>query len=202
MILTDLEQDSMIPDKTDVYFLKWRYYFQEYKPAPVSHTHLHHWVFLIDEHVNDYEEECRNCGSSSIGVISANLQAKDMGLEDVPASYSTITPFVMTPHCHAPSCIREQLWNKDTGELICSVDASYGSPSYGGTNETFNEESYLTINPCLWGYQSGLNPPLFLRPNTNLSAIKYFNNTYRHLGQMAQWTGLMVYDHQKPYMFV
>ena len=23
---------------------------------------------------------------------------------------------------------------------------------------------------------------------------RYFNNTHRHLGQMAQWTGLMVYD--------
>ena len=33
-----------------------------------------------------------------------------------------------------------------------------------------------------------------LTPDTNLTAVKYFNNTYRHLGQMAQWTGLMVYD--------
>ena len=27
--LTDLEDAALIPNKTDVYFLKWRYYFQE-----------------------------------------------------------------------------------------------------------------------------------------------------------------------------
>ena len=58
--LTDLDQDHLIPNETDVYFLKWRYYFQEYVPpsskAAASHRHLHHWVFLIDQAVNDYEE--------------------------------------------------------------------------------------------------------------------------------------------------
>ena len=51
--LTDRNQDQLIPkDKVDTYYLKWRYYFQEYKPAShrsaASHKHLHHWVFLID----------------------------------------------------------------------------------------------------------------------------------------------------------
>ena len=51
--LTDRDQDQLIPkDQVDTYYLKWRYYFQEYKPAsnrsPASHKHLHHWVFLID----------------------------------------------------------------------------------------------------------------------------------------------------------
>ena len=59
--LTDVGQAKDIPDETDRYFLKWRYYFQEYQPktaaAPASHRHLHHWVFLIDDAVNDYEED-------------------------------------------------------------------------------------------------------------------------------------------------
>ena len=42
--------------------------------------------------------------------------------------------------------------------------------------------------------RAGLQFPVVLSPETNLTAVKYFNNTYRHLGQMAQWTGLMVYD--------
>jgi hypothetical protein len=46
----------------------------------------------------------------------------------------------------------------------------------------------------LWGYEPGLKEPLHLKPDTNLFAIKYFNDSYRHMGQMAQWTGLMVYD--------
>ena len=36
--------------------------------------------------------------------------------------------------------------------------------------------------------------PPSLHPDANLTAVKYFNNTFRHMGQMAQWTGLMVYE--------
>jgi hypothetical protein len=197
--LTDAEDDTQIPPEVDTYYLKWRYYFQEYTPAdpaskaPASHQHLHHWVFLIDQRVNDYEEV--GCPpeitdrSKCVGNITAHIQAKDMGLEDVPASFTGITPHVMTPHCHAPSCIRQELWNADTDELICGVTARYGN----GT-DLFNEANYVALPPCLWGEQEGLQKPITLKPTTNLRAIKYFNNSFRHLGQMAQWTGLMVYE--------
>eukprot|EP00931_Biecheleriopsis_adriatica_P028977 TRINITY_DN17265_c1_g3_i1.p1 TRINITY_DN17265_c1_g3~~TRINITY_DN17265_c1_g3_i1.p1 ORF type:complete len:822 (-),score=103.16 TRINITY_DN17265_c1_g3_i1:114-2579(-) len=196
--LTDIEQDSLIPNMTDTYFLKWRYYFQEYVPAkpvaPASHQHLHHWVFLIDQSVNDYEEDNAHYGHQSIGNITAHLTARDMGLEDVPASFTGITPLVITPHCHAPSCIREELWNADTGEIICNVSARYGSSENGATSNVFNEADYIAISPCIFGFQPGLQYPFTLSPSTKLKAVKYFNNTFRHLGQMAQWTGLMVYD--------
>jgi len=39
-----------------------------------------------------------------------------------------------------------------------------------------------------------LQKPITISPYTNLTAIKYFNNSFRHLGQMAQWTGLMTYE--------
>ena len=107
---------------------------------------------------------------------------------------TTATFMVMTPHCHAPSCIREELWNADTGEIICNVSAMYGDAAYGSVYDVFNEPNYITIPPCLFGYQEGLQYPFTLNMDTNITAIKYFNNTWRHLGQMAQWTGLMVYD--------
>ena len=204
-LLTDKNQDGDIPkDQVDTYYLKWRYYFQEYTPAsesrPASHKHLHHQVFLIDNSVNDYEEDNVKYGDESIGKITAKLQAKDMGLEDlhnpttdgappVPSNITRITPLVMTPHCHGPSCIRQEIWNSDTGEILCNMTASYGD---GG--EVFNERGYIAILPCIFGYQQGLQYPFNLVPETNITAVKYFNNTYRHLGQMAQWTGLMVYD--------
>ena len=58
--LTDRDQDHLIPkDKVDTYYLKWRYYFQEYKPAShraaASHKHLHHWVFLIDAQGRNFD---------------------------------------------------------------------------------------------------------------------------------------------------
>lgn len=77
--LTDVEQAGRIPNETDVYFLKWRYYFQEYTPktpaAAASHKHIHHWVFLIDASVNDYEEDNAHYGTASIGKIEAHLTA-------------------------------------------------------------------------------------------------------------------------------
>ena len=108
MYLTDRSQADFAENTaTDVYFLKWRYYFQEYVPdvvggsalspdsggaavstvggAPVSpaprtttasHKQLHHWVFLIDGQVNDYEEDNQHYGHESIGHISANLTVR------------------------------------------------------------------------------------------------------------------------------
>eukprot|EP00937_MAST-01D_sp_MAST-1D-sp2_P001435 g1435.t1 len=204
--LTDRAQAPVAENTTsDVYYLKFRYYFQEYvppkpkatPPVPASHKHLHHWVFLIDAQVNDYEEvQCKDDHdgqtanhSNCIGRITAHLPASQMGLEDVPPHYDTITPFVMTPHCHAPSCIREELWDADTNRIICNVSARYGTG-----NNTFNESDYAAIPPCLWGSQAGLSAPPAIKPGTNLRAVKYFNTSFRHLGQMAQWTGLMVYD--------
>lgn len=198
--LTDLEQAHLIPDAVDTYYLKFRYYYQEYIPANSqkkaalpSHHHLHHWVFLIDASVNDYEESRCEDGSMCEASITARLTAREMGLEDIPSNFTTITPFVIAGHCHAPSCIREELYNEDTGDLICRVEAQYGS----GSN-VFNESNYVALPPCLFGYQDGLRNPYTLTPDTNLLAIKVFNNTYRHLGQMAQWTGLMIYDFEKP----
>ena len=199
-LLTDRAQDKMIlKDRVDKYFLKWRYYFQEYHPrrenVPASHLHLHHWVFLIDANVNDYEEDNEFYGHHSIGKITANLTARDMGIEDIPKDgFKTLSPIVMTPHCHAPSCIREELWNVDSGEIICNVSVSYGNGKNGDTRSVFNEENYVAIPPCLWGYQGGLQKPLNITPDTSIMAVKYFNNTFRHYGQMAQWTGLLVYD--------
>jgi hypothetical protein len=48
--------------------------------------------------------------------------------------------------------------------------------------------------PCLWGDQPGLKKPPKLTPDTNLLAVKYFNSSFRHMGQMAQWTGLVVFE--------
>mmetsp|Transcript_157124 Transcript_157124/g.289342 ORF Transcript_157124/g.289342 Transcript_157124/m.289342 type:complete len:125 (-) Transcript_157124:62-436(-) len=124
-----------------------------------------------------------------------------MGLEDVPKSFKGVTPHVITPHFHAPNSIREELWNADTNEILCNVTAQYGDPKHGSVNQIFNEADYIAIPPCIFGEQPGLQKPFTLSPDTKLRAVKYFNNTFRHLGQMAQWTGLLVFD-TDPYFFV
>lgn len=97
--------------------------------------------------MNDYEEDNANYGHSSIGRISARLTAKDIGLEDIPKAFNKIIPHVMTPHCHAPSCIRQEFWNEDTGEIICNITALYGDEAYGSTDAHFNEKNYIAIPP-------------------------------------------------------
>ena len=203
--MTDLDQAKLIrTEAVDTYFLKWRYYFQEYKPATIgqssaaaSHQDLHHWVFLIDAQVNDYEEDSAHYGSASVGKITAHLTAArlcDAGCDDGPENITKpVTIYVMTPHCHAPSCLREELWDADKGVLLCNVTARYGSSAHGSLDDVFNEANYVAIPPCIFGHQPGLQPPPVLSPATNLTAVKYFNNTYRHLGQMAQWTGLLTH---------
>ena len=84
---------------------------------------------------------------------------------------------------------RQELWNADTNEIICNVTARYGTGI-----DVFNERDTLAISPCLFGYQEGLEIPSHLTSETNLYAVKYFNNTFRHLGQMAQWSGLLTYN--------
>lgn len=201
--LTDLEQDGSIPEEVDTYFMKWRYYFQEYRPANLtlaaSHQNLENWWFLIDEAINDYEEDNAHYGRKSIGRITANLTVRDLHAGDSSGDSGASEPIdspikimVATPHCHAPSCLYEELWNADTNELLCNATTSYGSPDHGQTHEVFNERGYLAIHPCIFGYQPGLQEPFTLTLETKLRAVKVFNNTYRHLGQMAQWTGFFV----------
>eukprot|EP00948_MAST-09A_sp_MAST-9A-sp1_P003198 g3198.t1 len=98
-------------------------------------------------------------------------------------------------HCHAPSCISLNLYNADTGELLCRQE-----PIFGTGNEIFNEKGYLAIPPCLWGSnEEGLESPIFLPRYANLTSIKKNNNTYTHYGEMASWQmrGVFVYGEEE-----
>jgi hypothetical protein len=79
-----------------------------------------------------------------------------------------------------------ELYNADTGQLLCHVDMLRGS---GGT-EPFDERGYIAIPPCLWssnGTNDGLSPPHFLPLNATLLSIKRANSTWPHTGEMASW---------------
>ena len=59
----DFDFSIQVTHKVDTYYLKWRYYFQEYQPASearsASHKHLHHWVFLIDAQVDQTKQHAK-----------------------------------------------------------------------------------------------------------------------------------------------
>ena len=90
-------------------------------------------------------------------------------------------------HCHSPGCLALELWNADTGELLCRV-----SPRYGRGDGVWDEAGYLWLPPCLWGdhagaAKEGLLPPPVLRLDANLTAIKHVNATSYHYGVMGIW---------------
>jgi hypothetical protein len=58
-------------------------------------------------------------------------------------------------HCHAPSCISMELYRNDTGELLCRQLPVYGT---GTTGDKWDQAGYLTLPPCLWGDDAGLEP--------------------------------------------
>ena len=60
-------------------------------------------------------------------------------------------------HCHAPTCLAMEIYNNQTGELVCRQE-----PVYGGSGKIdlakFDEPGYILQPPCLWGYEPGLAP--------------------------------------------
>ena len=88
-------------------------------------------------------------------------------------------------HCHAPACMGLELWNRDTGKLICKNEPIIGK----GVKPVHDEKGYVIgIPPCLWGSaEEGLSPPPVLALNTNLTTIKHVNNTNGHWGVMGLW---------------
>jgi hypothetical protein len=120
-------------------------------------------------------------------IITSRFQTHQMLACDPMVSSCTITEngvhlLYANGHCHAPSCISLELYNADTGQLICRQTPVYG------TGEKFSEPGYLnTIPPCLWGNEDGLQAPPHLYSYTNLLSIKKNNNTLGHYGEMAQW---------------
>jgi hypothetical protein len=102
-----------------------------------------------DDALNDYEEvnEITNGGEArdlnSVSNITAHVTVRTMGLENIPAKWTSMSPLVMTPHCHAPSCIRQEMWNIDTNPptLLCRAFARYGNSS----TELYNEANCKLI---------------------------------------------------------
>lgn len=92
-------------------------------------------------------------------------------------------------HCHAPSCISIELFRNDTGtpKLVCRQTSHYGVGDV--SRDRFDEAGYIVLPPCLWGSEEeGLEPPVWLPPNTPMVSIKKNRNTHAgHYGEMASW---------------
>ncbi|CAB9523806.1 Stress up-regulated Nod 19 [Seminavis robusta] len=189
---TLLDSDQYIPWKDQLleYQIKFRYYFEEYVPAkataPPSHQNLYRIYRQTESFAGEYDvvqcppgtppSQCVHQITARFSVL--DLQ-KDSGREDADG----IQLVYAGPHCHAPSCLSMELYNADTGHLLCRSEPIKGQ----STDRVYDELGYIAIPPCLWGYEEGLMDPIFLPSNATLLAIKRNNNTLLHTGEMASW---------------
>lgn len=203
-----LDADQTPPAFVDEVFFRFRFYYEDHDPS--KHQDISHVEWAGNGCDSGCGGKCpNNCRhiewdvvkgvGSDVGhdvqVFQATFPAGHMlASKCTPTSMqcfdeSTVDPrkgfklVMAASHCHAPNCIRQELINKDTGEMLC-----YGKTHLGSTEENYREAGYLFTPPCLWGSpEDGLLPPPVLLQNTTLQMITYFNSTYDHPGQMGIW---------------
>lgn len=206
--LLDKEQEVPWADQELEYRLKFRFYFQEYQRTvdgvgASSHHSLVRFYWQTEAHAGEYDiDQCHEGvpRDQCIQVITSRWKVKDF-MKDCSrrpdASWCTgkgssddrktegIELIYAAPHCHAPSCLSMELYNADTGQLLCHVEPIYGQ---GKSDNRYDEHGFLALPPCLWGDESeGLPPPQLLSLDTTLLSIKRNNSTLPHTGEMASW---------------
>ena len=178
-----LDEDQQQPEHEMTYHLKYRFYFQNY----TTQKEMVRAYYQTEAYSGEYDvpkclpgtppEEC-------IHSITAHWQASDMVDHRYIGKSKGFELIYAAPHCHAPMCIDVELYNADTGNLLCRVEGLLGT---GNSSKPYDEVDYIKLNPCLWGYDKGLLKPEFLHWNTNLTSIKRCNSTNLHYGEMASW---------------
>lgn len=178
-----LDLDQIQPTHEMTYHLKFRFWFQEY----TTQQHLPRFYYQTEAYSGEYDvpkcapeiprEEC-------VHSITARFTGRDLVNHDLIGNSIGYQLIYAAPHCHAPTCISMELYNLDTGDLLCHVDGLLGS---GNSSIKYDETGYIKLNPCVWGYDDGLLEPQFLSWDTNLQSIKKNNNTNAHYGEMASW---------------
>jgi hypothetical protein len=173
--------------------------------SPPSHENLVRFYWATEAFAGEYDIMPCKPGtppSQCIQVISSQWKVRDFvhdcSIHD--ASWCTgkgsrddtktlgVQLIYAGPHCHAPTCLSMELYNADTGQLLCHVEPIHGT-GQGGAGATYDEYGFLAIPPCLWGDDAtqGLPPPELLSLDTTLLSIKRNNNTLAHTGEMASW---------------
>jgi len=178
--LLDADQEIPWPDKPLVFYKKFRIYFQEYNASFHKEISRTDWGIAADGDHAEYDVP--QCAPGTPPEKCTHLITGTW--EPVPASNEGMHLVAAHFHCHAPTCLRVELWNNNTGELLCRQE-----PIYGGTGiidvENFDEPGYIATPPCLWGSpEDGLEaPPLVSGVTIRVTALT--NNTNGHHGEMA-----------------
>jgi len=180
-VLLDVNQTQ--PSDEMTYRIKFRFWFQEYK----NHQNLIRPYFQTEAYSGEYDVPKCLPGTppeEQVHSITARWKLRDMIDKKLIGNSSGMKFIFAGPHCHAPTCISMELYNGDTGDLLCRVVPEYGQ---GRENYKFDELDYIRVDPCIWGEDSGLMEPPYLNWDSKLVSIKKNNNSNAHYGEMASW---------------
>jgi hypothetical protein len=200
-----LDADQQVNPKTDTFRMKYRFYFEEYTNQRDAFRVW--WSTEATNNEYDVPKSTANCLDASTPaeecthIIKSKFKGRDFvtsqtahdvegNIEQDGGWYQLIYAAF---HCHAPACISGELWNDDTGELLCRNTAEYGNGTSG--SDVMQERGYVVgIPPCVWGTEEeGLHTPPMIHLDTNLSTVKRSNSTNGHWGVMALWQCRGVY---------
>merc|ERR1712232_1483345 len=201
-----LDKNQEIPAFVDPVFFRFRFYYEDYNQT--AHQDINHVEWASNGCDSGCGGKCpNNCGHIEFDVVkgvgselgpdiqvfqstfpAGHMLAAECSMKDAQCMDGRIVGdagfklIMAASHCHAPNCIRQELINKDTGEVLCSSETVLGQ-----SEDVFDESGYLFTPPCLWGDDSSLMPPPILKKDTMMQRVTGFNSTYGHPGQMGIW---------------
>ena len=124
-VLLDAEQEQPWVDQPLVYYKKFRVYYQEYDASKHANLYRQDWGIGADGDHSEYDViQCpkgtpaHECTQTITGTWMP-VPASSAGVHMVKAHF----------HCHAPTCIKMELWNNDTGKILCRESTLVGGTS-------------------------------------------------------------------------
>jgi len=157
-----LDDDQIVPTELLRYHMKYRFWFQEYKPTPTkspwnaSHIDLTRIYFQTEGNAGEYDippafrtaDQPKIAGYPDVGVYpeltpGSSCTGNCPSGDDCECVHTITFNITMGPtrliyaggHCHAPACIGIWLYRNDPGhemELLCHQAPLYGNGT--GTN--------------------------------------------------------------------
>jgi len=195
-----LDANQQIPREVDEVFMKYRFYFEEYQPEPIrSHSNMMQLFWMTEAFQGEYDvpqcpegtphSQCIHTITSrfTLGdlMTDCNLRLDPMCVDRKPLTEKGLYFITARGHCHAPACIKLELYDERDGTLICR-----NIPVYGTSEEVFDEDAYIVgIPPCVWSIDDPTLPyPPVVHLDTPFLSIVSVNNSYPHYGMMANWS--------------
>jgi hypothetical protein len=196
------------------YHMKWRFWFQEYKPAQSgvagstpSHYDLPRIYYQTEANAGEYDIppafslpgnpvagygnwplNKTTPGTTCTGTCPNGPDCECVHTIKFHWTMSNTRIVYAGGHCHAPACKSIELWENKTGtpSLICRQLPKYGTGDI--TTDKYDEAGYLALPPCLFAghgeKNKGLQPGKWIEPNTPMYSIKINRNT--HMGHYGE----------------